>query len=127
MGNFVDACVARDASKLNADAMVGHLSAAVSHLGNISYYLGESNKVSGDALKKALANVKSLDDNEATVDRTLQHLKANGVEINSDQLSLGPQLSFDPTSEKFTNNEAANSLLSREYRKGFEVPAGTDV
>lgn len=121
MGNFVDACVARDSSKLTADAMVGHLSAAVSHLGNISYYLGESNKVSADVIKKALANVKSLDDNDATLARTLEHLKANGVEIDSDNLSLGPQLSFDPTSEKFTNNEAANAMITREYRTGFEV------
>ena len=44
--NFIDACVSRDYGSLNADAMTGHLSAGVSHLGNISYYLGEKNKAS---------------------------------------------------------------------------------
>jgi predicted dehydrogenase len=127
MANFVDACVSRDASSLNADATTGHLSAAVSHLGNISYYLGESNRVSPAELAKALASVKSLDDNAATLNRTLEHLKTSGVDPEKDMLSLGPQLAFDPESERFTSNEEANALLTREYRKGFEVPDADSV
>jgi predicted dehydrogenase len=122
MGNFVEACMSRDTNRLNADAMTGHLSAAVSHLGNISYYLGESNRVTEAELSKALAGIKSLDDNQATLKRTLEHLKANGVDTSGAVLSLGPQLAFDPDAERFINNEAANQWLSREYRKGFEVP-----
>jgi hypothetical protein len=41
--NFVDAASAAT-QRLNSDAREGHLSAAISHLGNISYYLGEANK-----------------------------------------------------------------------------------
>lgn len=127
MANFVDACASRDASSLHADATTGHLSAAVSHLGNISYYLGESNRVTPTELKQALAKVKSLDDNAETLNRTLEHLKANGVDPEKTMLSLGPQLAFDPEKERFTDNDQANALLTREYRKGFEVPDADNV
>ena len=40
-GNFVEAVRSRKAETLNADAFQGHLSAALAHLANISYYLGE--------------------------------------------------------------------------------------
>jgi len=122
MGNFVDACMSRDAAGLNADATTGHLSAAVSHLGNISYYLGETNRLTAAELSKALSSIKSLDDNDATLNRTLAHLKANGVDTSKDLMSLGPQLAFDPETERFTSNDAANQMLGREYRKGYEVP-----
>jgi hypothetical protein len=35
---------------------------------------------------------------------------------------LGPVLPFDPKKEEFTgNNEVANYMLSREYRKGYQI------
>ena len=122
-GNFIDACVSRDYGSLNADAMTGHLSAGVSHLGNISYYLGEDNTASVDEIEAALSKIKSLDDNGATLARTVEHLQANGVDLSKTPLSLGPLLKFDNDSEKFTNNEKANAMLTREYREGFEVPS----
>jgi predicted dehydrogenase len=127
MANFTDACMSRDASRLTADAETGHLSAAVSHLGNISYYLGESNRVSTAELTKALSAMKGFDKHTETLNRTLAHLKANGVDVDQPVFSLGPQLNFDPDTERFTNNEAANQWLSREYRPGFEVPNAKDV
>lgn len=36
---------------------------------------------------------------------------------------VGQALKWDPTTERFTNSEAANQLLSRPRRKGFELPA----
>ena len=34
---------------------------------------------------------------------------------------FGPVLPIDPKTERFTgNNDKANAMLSREYRKGFE-------
>ncbi len=119
--NFIDACVSRDYGSLNADAMTGHLSAGVSHLGNISYYLGEQNKASVDEISKALAKIKSLDYNAATLERTIEHMKSNGVDLAKTPLSLGAYLEFDNETEKFTNNDKANEMLTREYRKGFEV------
>ncbi len=107
--------------------MTGHLSAGVSHLGNISYYLGEQNKASVGEIEKIIAGVKSLDDNVATLENTVQHLQANGVDLNKTPLAMGPMLKFDNETERFTNNDEANSMLTRKYRKGFEVPSADKV
>jgi predicted dehydrogenase len=125
--NFIDACISRDAGSLSADALTGHLSAAVSHLGNISYYLGEQNRASADEIGEVLSQVNSLDDNVATLQRTIAHLKANDVDLDNTPMALGPMLKFDNETEKFTNNDQANAMLSREYRSGFEVPAADKV
>ena len=126
-GNFVAACNSRNADDLNASALEGHLSAGISHLGNISYYMGEENEVSVEEAESILAKVKSLDDNSATLHRTVQHLKDNGVDLEKYPLAMGPMLEFDPEQEVFTNNEAANAWLTREYRKGFECPKPAEV
>ncbi len=120
--NFVAACASRNPADLNASALEGHLSAGISHLGNISYYLGESNKVSIAEAERALAGIKSLDDNGETVRRTAQHLVDNGVDLETYPISMGPLLSIDPDNEVFTNSAAANELLTREYRAGFVCP-----
>ncbi|QDT03757.1 putative oxidoreductase [Rubripirellula lacrimiformis] len=125
--NFIDACLSRDAATLNANAMTGHLSAGVSHLGNISYYLGESNKASVGEIEKVVSGVKSLDDNSETLAETVKHLESNGVDLDKTPLSLGPVLKFDNETEKFVDNNAANSLLTRNYREGFEVPSAENV
>lgn len=125
--NFIDAVLAEDSGKLNAQAIEGHLSAAISHLGNISYYLGEQNKVSADEAKKILADVKSLDDNVATLNRTLRHLTDNGVDLAKYPISVGPHLKFDPEKEVFPDSSEANALLHREYRQGFECPTADKV
>lgn len=125
--NFLDACVSRNHEDLNADVREGHLSAAISHLGNISYYLGEQNKVPVSKIEKALEEVKSLDDNGKTLARTVKHLEDNGVDLDLYPLSLGPYLKFDPEKEVFPGNEEATALVSREYRKGFECPKASEV
>ncbi len=126
-GNFIDACISRKPEDQNADARQGHLSAALAHLGNISYYLGEDNHVSVDELKKAVADVKSLDDNEKTVERTMQHLIDNGVDLAKYPVSLGPQLKFDPQQEVFPDSRAATAMVTRKYRDGFVCPRAEDV
>jgi predicted dehydrogenase len=35
---------------------------------------------------------------------------------------LGRSLNFDPATEKFVGDDEANAMLTKEYRKGFEVP-----
>lgn len=126
-GNFLDACQSRNHEDLNADVREGHLSAAVSHLGNISYYMGEDNRVAVEELSSALQGVKSLDDNQATLDRTVKHLVKNGVDLKKYPLALGPQLKFDPEKEVFTNNDAANAYLTREYRAPYVCPLADKV
>ncbi len=126
-GNFLDACVSRDAKSLHSDALTGHYSAGVSHLGNVSYYLGEDQHASPNEIAEVLRGVKSLDDDGATLERTVQHLRDNGVDLEKTPLSLGPYLQFDPENERFTNHDGANDLLTREYRQGYECPAGDKV
>ncbi len=125
--NFLDACVSRKVEDLNADVREGHLSAAISHLGNISYYMGESNKVAVDELSHILSGVKSLDDNQATLDRTVKHLQKNGVDLARYSMSAGPLLQFDSATELFTNNDAANAYLTREYREPYVCPTADKV
>ncbi|MCM2369035.1 Gfo/Idh/MocA family protein [Aporhodopirellula aestuarii] len=127
MSNFLDAVVARDSSILNADARCGHLSAAIAHLGNTSYYLGQENRVAPNVIAEAVEKFSSLDDDTTTLRRTLRHLRDNGVDPESEQLSLGPQLNFDPEAERYLGNDDANAMLTREYREGFEVPAAEAV
>lgn len=126
-GNFISACQSRKMEDLNADVREGHLSAAVSHLGNISYYMGESNKVSVEDLQSVLKGVKSLDDNLATLDRTVKHLEKNGVDLQKYPIALGAQLEFDPEKELFTNNSDANQYLTREYRAPYICPTADKV
>ena len=35
---------------------------------------------------------------------------------------VGARLALDPQAERFVGNEQANAMLTRPYRKGFEVP-----
>lgn len=125
--NFLLACEKGDYRLLNADVREGHLSAAISHLGNISYYLGEKNTVSLDDLKAILAGLKASDDHVDTLDRTVKHLQQNSVDLDRYRLSLGSQLEFDSSSVQFTNNLQANELLTRTYRSGFECPKASSL
>lgn len=125
--NFIDACISRNHDELNADVREGHLSAAISHLGNISYYLGEENRLSTADARMRLASVSSFDDNEATLNRTITHLKDNGVDLEKYPISFGPVLAFDPAKEVFTDSADANAMLTREYRSGFECPTADKV
>ncbi|MGL4943877.1 MAG: Gfo/Idh/MocA family protein [Thermoguttaceae bacterium] len=120
--NFIDAVVAGDPSKAHATALCGHYSAGISHLGNISYYLGESNRVSANELRGVLEKFPSLDNDGETLDRTIAHLEANGVDMKKYPMSLGVKLTFDGDKEKFVDNAAADAMLTRNYREPFVVP-----
>ena len=119
--------VSRKVADLNADVREGHLSAAISHLGNISYYIGEHNTVSIDEVRQAVKGIKSLDDNALTLERTVQHLKDNKVDLNKYPISLGPHLKFDPEREVFPDSDEATAMCSREYREGFVCPTADKV
>jgi len=115
--NFIKAVRSRKISDLNADILEGHLSAAISHQANISYQLGKTK--SPDEVRDAVKNEKGVAE---AFGRMEEHLVANNVDLKKATLTLGPVLEMNPKTERFTNNEAANKLLTREYRKGFVVP-----
>jgi predicted dehydrogenase len=123
--NFVKAVRSRKVSDLNCDVEEGHLSAAICHLGNISYRLGT---------KASMADtIKAFDGCPAAVEafgRMKSHLTDNKVDLKDAVGLVGPKLTIDPKAEKFTaatagaHVKAANEMLFREYRKGFDITVG---
>jgi hypothetical protein len=116
--NFVKAVRSRKMEDLNADILEGHLSSALCHLGNVSYRLGTEQPFN----KKSNA---FGDDKEAaeTLGRMEEHLKENMVPLDETKCRVGRSLKFDTKKESFVDDKDANAMLTREYRKGFEVPA----
>jgi predicted dehydrogenase len=116
-GNFVGAVRSRKATELKGDIEEGHLSSALCHLGNISYRLGTL--AAFDAKTQAFGDDKAAAE---TVARMTEHLKDNKVPLDEVKYHLGRKLTIDPKAEKFVGDKEADALLTREYRKGFEVP-----
>jgi predicted dehydrogenase len=118
-GSWLHAMRSRKVEDLNADVEVAHYSAALCHLPNISFRLGE--KVPFD--KKT----GRLGDNREVVqafENLRQDLKAVGVKLEETEYVLGKVLTMDAQAERFTGEgaEAANALLTRQYRKPFAMP-----
>ena len=115
--NFLKAVRSRKYSDLNADILEGHLSSGLCHLGNISHRLGKSEIVNG--------KITDLDDSRGmkdTLQRLQAHIQENNIDLSKTPLSIGRRLILNPETEKFIGDSQANTMLSREYRKGFEVP-----
>ncbi len=116
-GNFIAACRTRNKDDLNADILEGHLSSALCHTGNISYRLGQK-KAPGEILEAIKADRFAED----SFGRMKEHLAKNDVDIAKDQLTLGPVLKFDPETERFVDNDAANAMAKPKYREPYIVP-----
>jgi hypothetical protein len=113
--NFVDACRSGKREDLNAEIEQGHLSSALCHLPNISYRVGG---------KGTLDKVDAFAGSEAgqeALERMRKHLVGNGVRADA-PITIGKSLAIDTKAEKFVGGEAANKLLTREYRAPFVVP-----
>jgi hypothetical protein len=117
--NFIKAVRSRKAADLNADILQGHLSSALCHMGNISYRLGRE-MPRDDAVQLLKSNAVLLD----AFARFRKHLAANGVDFESSPGAMGPWLTIDPDTERFTGDlaSAANAYLWRDYRPPFVVP-----
>jgi predicted dehydrogenase len=116
-GNFVDAVRSRKFEHLTADILEGHLSSALCHLGNVSYRLGQPKAA-------AKAGQPFQEDKQAreTYQSMLEHLRANAIAVDDLNCQLGRKLAVDPATETFVGDAQANTMLTRQYRKGFEVP-----
>lgn len=116
--NFIACMRSREIDQLHADIEVAHYSAALCHLGNISYRTGSeasfaeaAEAMSGNSLVEA--SWKALEENLAG---------ALGVDLNDMSCTLGKKLAFDPQNEKFIDAPEADALLTRDYREPFVVP-----
>ncbi len=117
--NFIQAVRSRKVGDLHADALDGHLSAALVHMTNISHRIGK--QTSPGQIKETIRGDKNLTE---AFGRLVTHLDANGIDLQKRQPTLGAWLRMDPQTEKFVGpfSERANQLATREYRAPFIVP-----
>jgi predicted dehydrogenase len=117
--NFINAMRKNDPRVLYADVNQGHLSAALTHLGNASYRIGKKSNP-GEIAER----IKGKACLQESFDRFSTHLFANKIDWKKENVILGPMLDFDTKSEKFVGEFAkeANQLITRKYREPFVVP-----
>jgi len=123
--NFIKAVRSRKRQDQNAEVEEGHISTAVVHVANISQRLGKT--ASAKEIQKALEALKVNENVVETFAEIRQHLTDNGVDIEKTPLTLGPWLAIDSDNEKFIDSPSANSMVTRECRKPFVVPAENEI
>ena len=116
---FVAAVRSGDTKDINAPIEKGHYASAICHLGNVSYRLGKEAPFSEKP--ENLGNNKQAAE---TLELIKENLSGVGAELDKMSYFLGPKLEIDPKAEQFVgqDSDAANKLLTREYRKPFVVP-----
>ena len=68
---------------------------------------------------KAIRSRKTADQNGPV---ETAHLSSALAHLGNISFRLQRQLTFDPAKEKFVNDKQADSMLTRQYRKGYAVP-----
>jgi len=116
--NFINCVRSRKQNELNAGILDAHLSSTCCHLGNISYRLGQ--QVAGTTRPDVLERHEQIAQSWETIMQTVKGTL--GLDLSQSTYQLGPMLKFDPDTEKFVDNPAADMLLTRPYREPFIVP-----
>ncbi len=119
MKNFIDSVRAGKLVNSNLHVAHGYHAAALAHLANVSYRLGK--QISNAEVQERLAADKA---GQETLADFIANLEANKIDLAAEKISAGPWLDFDPATEKFTGEFAAeaNKLSTDEYAAGFELP-----
>ena len=124
-GSFIDCVRRRDPDSVNGDAETAHYSAALCHLGNISYRLGttaparQRPALLGDD-PRVLESFAMLREN---LEMAYQMAGDEAADVVSKlSFTVGKPLVFDAKTERFVGDDAANRLLTRPYRPPFVVP-----
>jgi predicted dehydrogenase len=115
--NFIEAVRKNDPKVLNAEILVGHISTAVCHAGNISYRVGE--KATRKQMQDRLTDIPVF---HPTFDQFMEHLAAHEIDVDAPSVTLGPWLTINAASERFRGNRAANRLARGTYREPYIVP-----
>ena len=114
--NFSDAVKSRKRGDLTSEVLEGHRSTALCHYANVSYRLGSAGSL--DQAGKAFGPGAAQEAHE----RLVAHLRDNEIPVDKIQFQVGKPIAVDPKTEKVAGDEAANKLLTREYRKPYVVP-----
>ncbi len=116
--NFVKAVRSRKEEDIKTPILQGHLSASLCHMANISYRVGKESSYEevNDVFRKDFEVLDALE-------RTNQHLMANGLNLEKMPIVLGPWLKMDSKKEMFKGAyaEQANKYISRDYREPFVI------
>jgi len=99
--NFIDALRSGRRKDLNAEIEIGHLSTAMCHLANIAFRAGNNAPI--DQLHQ---NIKDHQDALNTYKDMLEQLEGNDVNLKKTPFIFGPQLTFNPKTERFTGPHA---------------------
>ena len=119
LANFVAAVRDRDAGELRAEALEGHVSAAGSHMANISHRLGKQAPP-----EEILDTIRGNREFSDAFERCREYLRNNGVDLGNTEAVVGPWVTFDSDQERFVGEFAdrANALSRRDYRGAVVVP-----
>mgnify|MGYP006283843425 FL=1 len=124
--NFFEAVRSRNPGLLNAPIQEGHVSSACCHLGNLSYRVGSPAKQ--EALRQITGEFRQAGE---TVDRLLEHLRANEVDLKRTPMTAGPWLTLDEQTEEIVRVEGgdgssplaqARQLARGSHRPPFLIP-----
>ncbi len=117
--NFIDAVRSRKVEDLTADIEIGHKSAGLVHMANISHRLGKTATV--EEITSAIGDKPEFLD---SFNRMVEHLKANEIDFEKEPITIGPMLTMDPKTEKFIGDysDMANMFVKRNYREPFVIP-----
>ena len=124
-GSFIAACRAGKPEMANGDMEVAHYSCLLGHVMNNSYRIGQKvpfNKKAGRFGDDQIAHDEFM---------KIHELMRDGVGVPEDgaEYVVGPWLTFDPDTERFTGEHAdqANKLLRDPRNKEFDIPAPDKV
>ena len=76
----------------------------------------------GGHYRNFIACVRNRKQEELNADILEGHYSSMLCHLGNIAYRTGKRLEFDPETETFTNDKSANQYLSREYRKGYELP-----
>jgi hypothetical protein len=83
---------------------------------------GEKGSGGGDHYRNFVDAVKARDHKLLNGDIEEGHLSSAFCHLGNISYRLGRKLAINPATESFINDSEADQMLTREYRKGFEVP-----
>ncbi|NLY01481.1 MAG: Gfo/Idh/MocA family oxidoreductase [Rhodopirellula sp.] len=124
-GSFLEAVRTRNREALSAEVEGGHVSTSLIHVANISHRLGRP--ASPKEIQEALEARKTHPYAMEMLEEICQYLRDRQIDLEKTPLALGPSIEIDSDRENFIGNPAANTLLTRDYRRPFVVPAENEL
>ncbi len=123
MANFAEAILSGDRSLLRCESAIAANSSAMAHMANIAFQLGQvSNE---EAVASAFTQTPRSKEIIGRLAEAPGKFAAGNTSADISQpWMLGATLAYDNATNQFTgeNGAAANILMTRQYRTGFELP-----